>query len=217
VQVVRPGPSDTGSAGDPAGRSSASTSSRRVTSCAALGRSRGSGFSAAQDREREVVGTRRRVHPRRHRHVLALAHRQLPGEQTKQQQAQRVDIALVGEALAGTGLRRRPGQRLDASVRDDHAGLGRRHVSTNRGAVEVRLGQRGTTKVQQRDPRAALQIDQDVVRVDVAVHNAARVHVGEDPGELQADLRDLDMTQPARVRQEAELRGRHARRTGHAM
>jgi hypothetical protein len=77
------------------------------------------------------------------------------------------------------------------------------------------LGQRGISKIQQHHPRAALQVDQHVVRVDIAVQDPPRMHVREDPGELQPDLRDLGEAQPVRIGEPAEFHGRHARGAGH--
>jgi hypothetical protein len=121
---------------------------------------------------------------RLHRAARVLA---LPGQRLQQHQSERVHVRrrrdVVAAHLLGGHVRGRP---------DDHAGVGDLGGPVEPGDAEV--GQ----------PGAVVAVEQDVGRLDVAVHDAALVHVGQRVGQLRTQRRDVGRVHRSRAQRVGE-------------
>ena len=116
----------------------------------------------------------------RHGDLVLAVERHVAGEHLEEHDAQRVDVGLrpdrVPERLLGRDVVRRA----------EHPAVGRQPVLVERaGDPEVR------------DLRRALDVDEDVLRLDVAVHDVARMRCIERPRDLDGVGDGLRHGQPA--------------------
>jgi hypothetical protein len=114
-----------------------------------------------------------------HRRGVAGGERRRAGEHLVAHDAQGVDVAPAVDLALAEGL-------LGA-----HVGRGAEHRADLREALGAGVEQRAPRDAEVGDHRAAaLAVEQDVVGLDVAVHDAARVRVGERVGHVGEDAAD---------------------------
>ena len=106
--------------------------------------------------------------------------------------------------LAAPALVERQGQRVDVGLGARRAALGLLGGHVGERADDVagrgqgrRVGEAGDAEVHQLGARLAVLGDEDVLRLDVAVDDAARVGVVERLAEIGADLADLAVAERA--------------------